>query len=145
MVCSLTTLTADCQSVKWHPQHASDCQWQSVAVTFVLFFANDTNIVANCVKKWHKVKENSSNIFKIANIGKHWQKEAQLRNRIKWNKFYIVLRWYKQIAAKSRINFTLSFNGIKSLLKIEGQDKKQKAVKCSTSKWQGMVQKSNLL
>ena len=90
------SLTADCQSVKRQLQHASHCQWQSVAATFVLFFfANGTNIVANWVKKRHKVKEDSSNIFKIANIGKHWQKEAQLRNRIKWNKFYIVLKWQR--------------------------------------------------
>ena len=89
------SLTADCQSVKRQLQHASHCQWQSVAATFVLFFASGTNIVANWVKKWHKVKEDSSNIFKIANIGKHWQKEAQLRNRIKWNKFYIVLKWQR--------------------------------------------------
>ena len=88
-----------------------------MAAAFVLFFANGTNIVANWVKKRHKVKEDSSNIFKIANIGKHWQKEAQLRNRIKWNKFYslkvakIGKKWYKQTAAKSGINFTLSFNG----------------------------------
>ena len=76
-----TALKADCQSVKRQPQHASHCQWQSVTAAFVLFFANGTNIVANWVKKRHKVKEDSSNIFKIANIGKHWQKEAQLRNR----------------------------------------------------------------
>ena len=50
--------------------------------------------------------------------------------------------WYKQTAAKSGINFTLAITGIKSLLKIEGQDTVwQKAVKCSTSKWQGIVQK----
>ena len=90
-----TTLTADCQSVKRQLQHVSHCQWQSVAAAFVLFFANGTNIVANWVKKRHKVKEDSSNIFKIANIGKHWQKEAQLRNRIKWNKFHIVLKWQR--------------------------------------------------
>ena len=66
-----------------------------VAAAFVLFFANGTNIVANWVKKRHKVKEDSSNIFKIANIGKHRQKESQLRNRIKWNKFYIVLKWQR--------------------------------------------------
>ena len=60
---------ADCQSVKRQPQHASHCQWQSVAAAFVLFFANGTNIVANWVKKQHKVKEDSSNIFKKANIG----------------------------------------------------------------------------
>ena len=89
-----------------------------MAAAFVLFFANGTNIVANWVKKRHKVKEDSSNIFKIANIGKHWQQEAQLRNWIKWNKFYIVLKvakigkmWCKQTPAKSGINFTLSFNG----------------------------------
>ena len=90
------SLTADCQSVKRQPQHASHyCQWQSVAAAFVLFFANGTNIVANWVKKRHKVKEDSSNIFKKANIGKHWQKEAQLRNRVKWNKFYIILKWQR--------------------------------------------------
>ena len=64
------TLTADCQSVKRQPQHASHCQWQSVAAAFVLFFANGTNIVANWVRKRHKIKEDSGNIFKIANIGK---------------------------------------------------------------------------
>ena len=71
------SLTADCQSVKRQPHHASHCQWQSVAAAFVLFFANGTNIVANWVKKRRKVKEDSSNIFKIANIGKHWQTLAK--------------------------------------------------------------------
>ena len=64
------SLTADCQSVKRQPKHASHCQWPSAAAAFLLFFANATNIVANWVKKWHKVKEDSGNIFKIANIGK---------------------------------------------------------------------------
>ena len=68
---------------------------ESVAAAFVLFFTNGTNTVTNEIKKQHKVKEDSSNILKIANIGKHWQKEAQLRNRIKWNKFYVVLKWQR--------------------------------------------------
>ena len=66
----LGTLTADCQSVKRQLQHANHRQWQSVAAAFVLFFASGTNIVANWVRKRYKVKEDSSNIFKIANIGK---------------------------------------------------------------------------
>ena len=68
------------------------------AAAFVLFCANGTNIVANWVRKSHKVKEDSSNIFKIANIGK--LKVAKIGKM-----------WYKQTAAKSGINFTLSFNG----------------------------------
>ena len=121
-----------------------------MAAAFVLFFANGTNIVANWVKKRHKIKEDSGNIFKIANIGKHWQKEAQLRNRIKWNKFYIVLKWQRlakcgtsklrQKMAQILHCHLMAITGIKSLLKIESQDTVwQKAVKCSTSKWQGMV------
>ena len=74
------------------------------------------------IKKQDKV-EQILHRLKVANIGK---------------------MWYKQTAAKSGINFTLSFSGNywhKSLLKIEGQDTVwQKAVKCSTSKWQGIVQ-----
>ena len=38
----------------------------------------------------------------------------------------------------------MAITGIKSLLKFEGQDTvRQKAVKCSTSKWQGMVKKTS--
>ena len=38
----------------------------------------------------------------------------------------------------------MAITDIKSLLKIEGQDTVwQKAVKCSTSKWQGMVKKTS--
>ena len=114
----IISLTADCQSVKRQPQHASHCQWQSVAAAFVLFFANGTNIVANWVKKRHKVKEDSSNIFKIA---KNWQTLAKGSTTKKQDKVEQILHclkvakigkmWYKQTVAKSGINFTLSFNG----------------------------------
>ena len=89
-----------------------------MAAAFVLFFANGTNIVANWVKKRHKVKEDSSNIFKIANIGKHWQKGSTTKKQDKVEQILHCLKvakigkmWYKQTAAKSGINFTLSFNG----------------------------------
>ena len=92
-----------------------------MAAAFVLYFANGTNIVANWVKKWHNFKEDSGNIFKIANIGKHWQTLAKGSTIKKQDKVEQILpclkvakigkMWYKQTAAKSGINFTLSFNG----------------------------------
>ena len=77
---------------------AAACQSLPMAISgsrFCAVFCQWHKYVANWVKKQHKVKEDSGNIFKIENIGKHWQKEAQLRNRIKWNKFYIVLKWQR--------------------------------------------------
>ena len=53
-------------------------------------------------KKQDKV-EQILHCLKVAKIGKMWY-------------------MYKQTAAKSGINFTLAITGIKSLLKIEGQD-----------------------
>ena len=90
------------------PVIADGNQWQPL---LCCFFANGTNIVANWVKKRHKVKENSSNIFKIENIGKRKlnDKVEQILHFLKVAK--IGKRWYKQTAAKSGINFTLSFNG----------------------------------
>ena len=55
------------------------------------FFANGTNIVANWVKKQHKIDENSSIVFK-------WQileKKAQFKNSKKQNKHNIVLKWQR--------------------------------------------------
>ena len=95
----LHSLTADCQSVKWQPQHANHCQWQSVAAAFVLFFANGTNIVANWVRKQHKVKEDSSNIFKIANIGKRKKQDKVEQILLCLKVAKIGKMWYKQTAA----------------------------------------------
>ena len=88
-----------------------------MAAAYELFFANGTNIVANRVKKQHKIYENSSIVFN----GKYWQKKAQFKNSKKQNKLYIVLKWQrlakigkmwdKQTAAKSGIKFTLAFSG----------------------------------
>ena len=58
-----------------------------VAAAYVLFFANGTNIVANWVKKQHKIYENSSIVFK-------WQILAKEKHNLR--------------TAKNRTNFILS-------------------------------------
>ena len=88
-----------------------------MAAAYVLFYANGTNIVANWVKKQHKIDENSSIVFKW----QIWQKKAQFKNSKKKNKHNIVLKWQrlakigkmwdKQTAAKYGIKFTLAFSG----------------------------------
>ena len=88
-----------------------------MAAAYVLFFANGTNIVANWVKKQHKIDENSSIVFKwqtlakestiqeqqkveltlyclkVAKTGKNWQNVGQANCGKKWHKIYIGIQW----------------------------------------------------
>ena len=57
----------------------------------MLFSANGTNIVANWVKKQHKIDE----IQALFSNGKHWQKKAQFKNSKKQNKLHIILKWQR--------------------------------------------------
>ena len=85
-----------------------------MAAAFVLFFANGTNIVANLVKKQHKIDENSSIVFKWQTLAKestiHEQQKAE-QTLYCLEVAKIGKMWDKQTAAKSGIKFTLAFSG----------------------------------
>ena len=88
-----------------------------MAAAYVLFFANGRNIVANWVKKQHKIDENSSILFKWQTLAKEstiqeQQKVEQTLYCLKVAKIAKIGKmWDKQTAAKSGIKFTLAFSG----------------------------------